>query len=293
MISSQKPPAHIFTLDELRTKKVGLVLSSGFFGFYAHAGCLCALAEMGIHPQGFSGSSAGAIIAALGASGMACDQIRERLFSLKKAGFWDPEPWYSVALHALQLFRGWRGYLNGHKFALLLDRMLPIATFEELRYPCVIATINLTEKKREWRTAGSLAEAVQASCAVPWLFKFKSMQNTLHVDGGFADKAPVEALARRMQPDILIVHYLKSSNLRDSAPSLLNSRSSPGKAQTLAATIGRHEHYLTQKLLAGQLGISVLEIAPELPCVSPSHIDRGTGVFEEARRHTRLFLNSI
>jgi len=128
---------------------------------------------------------------------------------------------------------------------------------------------------------------------VPWLFKFKSMQNTLHVDGGFADKAPVEALARRMQPDILIVHYLKSSNLRDSAPSLLNSRSSPGKAQTLAATIGRHEHYLTQKLLAGQLGISVLEIAPELPCVSPSHIDRGTGVFEEARRHTRLFLNSI
>ncbi len=74
----------MMTLDQLRTKKVGLVLSSGFFGFYAHAGCLCALAELGIHPQGYAGSSAGAIIAAMGASGMACEQIRERLFSLQK-----------------------------------------------------------------------------------------------------------------------------------------------------------------------------------------------------------------
>jgi len=279
----------MLTLDQLRAKKVGLVLSSGFFGFYAHAGCLCALAELGIHPQGYAGSSAGAIIAAMGASGMACEHIRERLFSLQKKDFWDPEPWYRVALHGLRLFRGWHGYLNGDRFAALLARMLPVTTFEELRCPCVITTINLNSKKREWRTAGNLADAVQASCTVPWLFKFKTMDTDLHVDGGFADKAPVEALARHMQPEVLIVHYLKSSNLRGDDQSFLTGRFSPGRAKTLAVTIGRHEHYLTQKRLAGQMGIPVLEITPELPSVSPAHIDRGPAAFEEARRQTLAF----
>ena len=276
-------------LDELRTKKIGLVLSSGFFGFYAHAGCLCALAELGIHPQGFSGSSAGAIIAALGASGMPCEKIRGSIFSLKKADFWDPEPWYRVALNGLRLFRGWHGYLNGDRFAALLQRMLPVAAFEELLYPCVITTINLSTKTREWRTTGSLADAVQASCTVPWLFKFKSMQNALHVDGGFADKAPVEALARHMQPEVLIVHYLKSSNLRDGDSSFLSRRFSPGKANTLAVTIGRHEHYLTQKRLVEHMGIPVLEIVPTLPTVSPSLLNRGPAACEEARRQTLAF----
>jgi NTE family protein len=279
----------MMTLDQLRKKKIGLVLSSGFFGFYAHAGCLCALAELGIQPQGYAGSSAGAIIAAMGASGMPCEYIRESLFSLQKKDFWDPEPWYRVALHGLRLFRGWHGYLNGDRFAALLARMLPVATFEELRCPCVITTINLNSKKREWRTAGNLADAVQASCTVPWLFKFKAMDTDLHVDGGFADKAPVEALARHMQPEVLIVHYLKSSNLRGDDQSFLTGKFSPGRAKTLAVTIGRHEHYLTQKRLVEQRGIPVLEITPELPSVSPAHIDRGPAAFEEARRQTLAF----
>lgn len=283
----------MITLDQLRTKKVGLVLSSGFFGFYAHAGCLCALAELGIQPQGYAGSSAGAIIAALAASGMACEHIRELLFSLKKKDFWDPEPLYRVALHGLRLFRGWHGYLNGNLFAALLQRMLPVATFEELNCPCVITTINLSSKKCEWRSAGGLADAVQASCTVPWLFKFKVMDDALHVDGGFADKAPVEALARHMQPEVLIIHYLKSSNLRRDDQSFLTGPFSPGKAKTLAVTIGRHEHYLTQKRLVEQMGIPVLEIAPRLPSVSPANIDRGPAAFEEARRQTLLFFNTI
>jgi NTE family protein len=279
----------MMTLDQLRAKKVGLELSSGFFGFYAHAGCLCALAELGIHPQGYSGSSAGAIIAAMGASGMACDHIRERLFSLQKKDFWDPEPWYRVALHGLRLFRGWHGYLSGNRFAALLECMLPVKTFEELCCPCVITTINLTTKKREWRASGSLADAVQASCTVPWLFKFKVMDDDLHVDGGFADKAPVEALARHLQPEVLIVHYLRSSNLRIDDQSFLTRRFSPGRAKTLAVTIGRHEHYLTQKRLVEHIGIPVLEIIPELHTVSPAHIDRGPAAFEEARRQTLAF----
>lgn len=280
------------TLDELRTKKIGLVLSSGFFGFFAHAGCLRGLEELGIPVRGFSGSSAGAIVAALAASGMAAEPMRERLLSLKKKDFWDPEPWYLVALHGLRLFRGWHGYLNGEKFAALLRRMLPVEAFEELRHPCVITATDLTEKKRRWLSSGNLADAVQASCAVPWLFKFKMIGDSLHLDGGFSDKAPVEALARQMQPDVLIVHYLKSGNLRKTGRSFLDRRFSPGRANTLAVTIGRHEHYLTQKRLAETMGIPVLEIEPAVPQVSPDRLDQGPAAFEAARRQTVAFFQT-
>lgn len=280
-------------LDQLRSKKTGLVMSSGFFGFFAHAGCLMALEELGLQAQGFSGSSAGAIIAALAASGMPAGRIRERLLELRQADFWDPEPWYLIALHGLRLFRGWHGYLDGDRFAALLGRLLPAAAFEELPYPCVITSTDLTEKKRCWHTAGSLAGAVQASCAVPWLFKFKKIGGALHVDGGFSDKAPVEALARHMRPEVLIVHYLRSGNLRHSGPSFLERRFSPARANTLAVTIGRHEHYRTQKRLAESMGITVLEIDPEVSPVSPGRLDNGPLAFEAARRHTAAVLGAL
>jgi predicted acylesterase/phospholipase RssA len=47
-----------------------VVFSSGFFGFFAHAGFLAALRELDINPVGYSGSSSGAILAAMAASGM-------------------------------------------------------------------------------------------------------------------------------------------------------------------------------------------------------------------------------
>jgi predicted acylesterase/phospholipase RssA len=37
---------------DLKDKRVGLVFSSGFFGFFAHAGCLKAIKELGIKPVG-------------------------------------------------------------------------------------------------------------------------------------------------------------------------------------------------------------------------------------------------
>ena len=281
-----------FDLHELRSKKIGLVLSSGFFGFYAHAGCLLALEQLGIPVQGFSGSSAGAIIAALGASGMPGRQIRELLLLLQKKDFWDPEPWHRIALHGFRLFRGWHGFLDGAKFSALLGRLLPAARFEDLRWPCVIATSNLSKKRREWISSGDLAGAVHASCAVPWLFKFKQVGSCLHVDGGFSDKAPVEGLARLMRPDVLIVHYLKSGNLTNSEPSFLSRRFSPGRANALAVSIGRHEHYLTQKRLAEAMGVRVLEITPEVVPVSPGHLELGPAALESARGQTLAFFTN-
>jgi len=63
--------------------RLGVAFSSGFFGFFAHAGFLAALRELEITPSAYSGASSGAIVAAMAATGMSDLSIRKMLFSIE------------------------------------------------------------------------------------------------------------------------------------------------------------------------------------------------------------------
>ena len=56
--------------DWLAESPFSLAMSSGFFGFFAHTGMLAALEEAGVLPAEVAGSSAGALVAGLWASGI-------------------------------------------------------------------------------------------------------------------------------------------------------------------------------------------------------------------------------
>ena len=111
--------------------RVGVVFSSGFFGFFAHAGFLAALREMNIVPSAYAGASSGAIVAAMAAAEMGSDDIRDLLFNVNKDDFWDPDPLPKFLKSALRLFRGYTGYLRGNGFARLLQK-LPTCRKEDL-----------------------------------------------------------------------------------------------------------------------------------------------------------------
>lgn len=280
------------TLDDLRNKRVGVVFSSGFFGFFAHAGCLKALEELGISPVGYAGTSSGAIVAALAASGLNARAIDDILFNLNKSDFWDPEPWYKTLSACFKLFRGSRGYLEGRRFKQLLENSLPVKSFEHLKTPCVIVAANLTRKKREIITSGSLADAVQASGTIPWTFKIKKIGEDFFLDGGLIDKAPVEALLKHVQPEVIIVHYIVSSELTETENAFLYKRFTPGKAYRLSMSIARHEHYLTQKQLAEMQGVKIIELKPSLPRVTPDRLYLGRQAYDAAYKHTLQELGS-
>jgi len=279
-------------IDDIKEKKVGLVFSSGFFGFFAHAGCLKAIEELGIKPIGYAGTSSGAIVAACAAAGMGAQAICDLLFDLKKEDFWDPEPWYKTAFAALKLFKRWLGYLEGERFKHLLTSTLPVKSFEELTTPCVIVASNLTRKRKEVFTSGSIADAVQASGTIPWIFRIKNVREDLFLDGGLVDKAPVEELARHVNPEVIIVHYIASRNLKDENNSFLSKRFSPQKAYTLSMDIARNEHYLTQVKLAQQRGLKVIELKTSLPQVTPNRLDVGKDAFETAYKYAIATLKS-
>jgi len=270
--------------------KIGVVFSSGFFGFFAHAGFLAAIRKKGIPLSGFSGTSSGAIVAAMAASGMDDSEIFSLLSSVKKNNFWDPDPLNILAKTALKLFKGYTGYLHGKKFERLISQ-LPCHTIESCNTPLVITTVNLSTQKKEDLTAGNLSKAVQASGAVPMLFKPVEINGSLHVDGGYACKAPVEALFNRV-PDLqqIIVHYIRSESLNESPLRFLNKRLTPFHILRSVINISREEAYMRQIEQVKAKGVEIIEIATVTPRISPSHMSEGPAAYNIAMAETMRIL---
>jgi NTE family protein len=263
--------------------RIGIVFSSGFFGFFAHAGFLSALREVGIAPSGYAGVSSGAIIAAMAASEMSDQAIKEILFNLKKSDFWDPDPMHNILKGALKLFRGYSGYLRGKGFAGLLEH-IPIKRIEDCPTPLVITATNLTLQREEFFTQGSLIKGIQASGAVPMLFKPVEIDGSLYVDGGMVNKAPVQVLSDLIQPEKIIVHFIASDNLESPVNSFLRKRMTLWHIHHLAVNISRQEAYQRQCDAVKQRGIMVVEVKTDAPGVDPNSLEKGPSAYYKARQ---------
>ena len=68
----------------------GLVMSSGFFSFFAHTGFMTVLEDEGLLPRRISGSSAGALVGAAWAARVDAPRLADELLRLERRHFWDP-----------------------------------------------------------------------------------------------------------------------------------------------------------------------------------------------------------
>ncbi|RMG98808.1 MAG: patatin [Deltaproteobacteria bacterium] len=182
--------------DHLAARPFTLSLSAGFFGFFAHAGFLAALAERGLRPKRIVGVSAGALAGGAYAAGVDPMHLRARLFALRKSDFWDP------GLHV-------DGLLAGHRFAERLAELLG-APRPAADLPIPFASVAYDVGAR--RPAVLEGEvpidvAIRASCAVPLMFRPVRFAGRTYVDGGVADRWGEAALGDARW---VLVHYLPS-----------------------------------------------------------------------------------
>src|SRR4051812_26539017 len=85
------------TLREwLREAPFALGMSSGFFGFFAHAGVVSVLEDEGLSPVRSAGSSAGALVTGLWSAGVDAVRLRDELLALRREHFWDPAPGFGL-----------------------------------------------------------------------------------------------------------------------------------------------------------------------------------------------------
>ncbi len=168
-------------------------MSAGFFGFFAHAGFMAALEDAGIAPSGASGSSAGALVTGLWASGRSATELSGRLLELRRHDFWDP------GLGA--------GLLRGDLFSALLDELLGADTFEACRAPLSVSVFDVAARRTEVRSRGALAPAIQASCTFPGLFHPVRIDGRTYIDGGVADRSGLMGIADGRR---VLYHHLSS-----------------------------------------------------------------------------------
>jgi NTE family protein len=169
------------TLREwLRERPFSLGLSSGFFGFFAHSGLLTVLEDEALLPARLAGSSAGALVAGLWASGVDGPRLSDELHALRRAHFWDPRPGL--------------GLLRGRLFRERLDALLGTPTFAACRAPVAISVYDTLARATRVLSTGALAPAIQASCAVPFLFQPVWVGGRPLLDGGIADRPGLDGL---------------------------------------------------------------------------------------------------
>jgi NTE family protein len=170
--------------------KIGLALGGGAARGFAHIGVIKMLESQGIVPDYIVGTSAGAVVGSLYASGHDAFAMQKIAQQLDEKIFAD---WTL----------GGRGFLKGEALQEFINLHLNMRPLEKLNKPfAAVATDLNTGECIVFRT-GDSGLAVRASAAVPGVFQPTQFAGKTYVDGGLSSPIPVQA-ARDMGADFVI-----------------------------------------------------------------------------------------
>ncbi len=161
--------------------KIGLALSGGGIKGAAHVGVLQLLEEIGVQPQAYSGSSAGAIVGALAAAKYSPAEILQFFKSMNI---------FKVSNFAW----GKPGFINTNSFEAILKEYFPANSFEALKYQLYVPVTDITNGYSKVFSSGPLIKILMASSAYPVVFSPIEMDNILYADGAILNNFPVEPL---------------------------------------------------------------------------------------------------
>jgi NTE family protein len=271
------------------SERVAIVLSAGYFGFFAHAGFMLAIEELGIDYSAIAGSSAGAIVAAMHASGVPAAEIIELLVNVRRKDLWDSTGIGGILQALVKKGRGWTGLLRGERFEERLNHGLRVNTFEDCPRSLYITALNLTRGVEETFYSGTIADKVRASCSYPFLMSSKAIDGNEYWDGGFLTKIPLETMIEREKPDRLIIHYLP---IRDEESDLKERQWSAVALMERALNISRKEIERHRLDALGEMKNKITWVESNVPRVTPGTLAAGKDAADAAYRHSKAFLTS-
>ena len=175
--------------------RIALALGSGGLKGMAHIGVLRALEEAEVRPTLYAGSSAGALVAAAAAHGVALTELESVADRLQRTPFFqiDYANLLRYGLRTPALYRS-------EPLLGLCDELFGNTTFRELRTPLIVSTVDVeTASPLWWGLTGlpdaPIADAVYASCAMPGLLPPGRVCDRLCLDGGVLDPLALGAVA--------------------------------------------------------------------------------------------------
>ena len=270
--------------------RIGLVLSGGGARGLAHVGVLKVLEELQVPIDVITGTSMGAIVGGLYASGMRAAELEREL----KAVRWDEVFTSRVARQQLSQRRkeedfeisplvelGWRdGELRAPRSAvssrglesLLRRYTLPVRDverFDRLPIPFRAIATDMESGAAVVLDQGDLALALRSSMSVPGVFPPTELNGRVLGDGGLVNNLPID-VARALGAEVVIA---------------VNIGTPPGGRETLASAVGLTAQMINilteqnvQRSLATLKPADVL-IAPSLGVLTSGDFERAATFF--------------
>ena len=147
--------------------------------------------QWGLHPTHYAGSSGGALVAALLASGSSPEDVLQKVKELS-------------LLKLLKLKVNMRGLIDIGGTLKTFTSSLP-ERFEDLAVPVSMSATNLRTGNCEMFYSGELLPPLLASCCMPVFFSPILVGNDHYIDGGITNNFPADALVGKCRY-ILGVH---------------------------------------------------------------------------------------
>jgi NTE family protein len=222
---------------ETKRPKIGLVLPGGGSHGLAHIGVIKQLERLNVPIDYISGTSMGALIGGLYASGLSTREIENFVTHVN----WDQTFVDENSRHFLSFrrkqdqfhyfvkgefglndgyFKLPSGLLLGQQQATLLKGMtLPVSNihdFDKLPIPFRAVATDARTGEEVVLKSGDLAQALRASMSVPGIFAPVKIDDRYLVDGGVTNNTPVNVV-RNMGADIVIVSDTHTQTPEDEA----------------------------------------------------------------------------
>ncbi len=212
----------VFSQDTIKRPKIGLVLSGGGAKGFAHIGVLKVLEAAGVKIDYIGGTSMGAVIGGLYATGYNANQIDSIFISTdfdallkdfiprSSKNFYEKknDELYAISLPFNKFKIGIpsaysKGMYNYNILNRLTTSVKDIHDFSKLPIPFLCIASNIETGEEVLLNKGYLAQAMLASSAFPSLFSPVEIDGKLLVDGGVTNNYPIDEV-RKMGADIII-----------------------------------------------------------------------------------------
>lgn len=159
---------------------IGLALGGGASKGFAHIGVIKVLREAGIPVKVVTGTSAGAIVGSLYASGMSPDRLELEAEILGKADLVD-------------LTLSTSGFIKGEKLQNYINQKVGNRQLQQLPLKFAAVATDFNTGKAVAFNRGNTGVAVRASASIPNVFQPTVIGQHKYVDGGLSEPVPVTA----------------------------------------------------------------------------------------------------
>jgi NTE family protein len=271
---------------EKKGKKIGIALGAGGAKGLAHIPMLEALDELGVVPVCIAGSSVGAVVGSLYATGMSGKEIRK----LADRTLFGDEDSLTEALFSKETLEwieyidpaiGSGGLVKGEGLLKLLYENITTTRFEELKIPLSVVATDFWHWRERVYDKGMLLGAVKGSMAIPGFFAPVEYEGDILVDGGMVNPLPFDHLLDECDITVAV----------DVGGTPPDGKGPPSYFDTIFSSFRIMQHaIMTQKLRNGRPDIYV---KPDIRDVRTLEFYKSESIYKQALHAKEAFKREL